>query len=189
VKETPAEAAAILAKGSEALDAAFSKLSADAAEARGTIGGGTWSARDLAGHLATWEELALRTIEEVRAGRPPSIRTIVTDEASLDLFNAAEVERKASTGWDEALTNFRATNARLVATVRAIPDDEWRRVAPSALPVSGPLRGASGSGRARTLGEEVGSSTGMPEYPFRHAWAHLGDLQAFVQAVEAGPER
>ena len=187
MNQTPAEAAAILAKGSEALDAAFSKLSADAAEARGTIGGGTWSARDLAGHLATWEELALRTIEEVRAGRPPSIRTTITDEASLDLFNAAEVERKASAGWEEALTNFRATNARLVATVRAIPDDEWERVAPSALPVSGPLRGAWG-GQPRTLGEEVGSSTGMPENPFRHAWAHLQDLQAFVQAVTVGRE-
>jgi hypothetical protein len=177
VKETPAEAAAILAKGSEALDAAFSKLSADAAEARATIGGGTWSARDLAGHLATWEEVALRTIEEIRAGRPPSIRTTITDEASLDLFNAAEVERKASLGWQEALTNFRATNARLVATVRAIPDEEWGRVAP-----------AAGGRRARTLGEEVGSSTGMPEYPFRHAWAHLRDLEAFVQAVTAGSQ-
>ena len=176
MKETPAEAAAILAKGSEALDALFSKLSADAAEARGTIGGGAWSACDLAGHLATWEEVALRTIEEIRAGRPPSIRTTVTDEASLDLFNAAEVERKASTGWQETLTNFRATNARLVATVRAIPDDEW-----------GPVTPAAGGRRARTLGEEVGSSTGMPEYPFRHAWAHLGDLEAFVQAVTAGP--
>jgi hypothetical protein len=62
-----------------------------------------------------------------------------------------------------------------VATVRAIPDDEWGRVAPS-----------DGSRQPRTLGEEVGSSTGMPENPFRHAWAHLGDLQAFVQAVEAG---
>ena len=177
MKETPAEAAAILAKGSEALDAAFSKLSVDAAEARGTIGGGTWSARDLAGHLATWEEVALRTIEEVRAGRPPSIRTTVTDETSLDLFNAAEVERKASIGWQEALSSFRATNARLVATVRAIPDDEWRQVAPSV-----------GGRRARTLGEEVGSSTGMSEYPFRHAWAHLGDLQAFVQAATVDPD-
>ena len=177
MKETPAQAADILAKGSEALDAAFSKLSEAAAEARGTIGGGTWSARDLAGHLATWEEVALRTIEEIRAGRPPSIRTTVTDEASLDLFNAAEVERKASIGWQETLTNFRATNARLVATVRAILDDEWRQVAPEA-----------GGRRARTLGEEVGSSTGMPEYPFRHAWGHLRDLEAFVQAAIKEPE-
>jgi len=177
MKETPAEAAAILAKGSEALDAAFSQLSADAAEARGTIGGGTWSARDLAGHLATWEEVALRTIEEIRAGRPPSIRTTVTDEASLDLFNAAEIDRKASRGWEEMLTSLRATNARLVATVRAIPDDEWTRVA---LPPGG-----DGS---RTLGEHVGSSTGMPKFPFRHAWAHLGDLEAFVRRATEGAE-
>ena len=177
MKETPAEAAAILTKGSEALDALFSRLSAGAAEARGTIGGGAWSACDLAGHLATWEEVALRTIEEIRAGRPPSIRTIVTDEASLDRFNAAEVERKASIGWEETLTNFRATNTRLVATVRAIPDGDWDQVAP-----------AAGDDRPRTLGEHVGSSTGMPRYPFRHAWAHLGDLQAFVQAATAGPE-
>jgi len=176
VKETPAEAAAILAKGSEALDALFSKLSADAAEARGTIGGGAWSACDLAGHLATWEEVALRTIEEIRAGRPPSIRDTVTDEASLDRFNAAEVERRASIGWEETLTNFRATNTRLVATVRAIPDDDWERVAP-----------LGGGDRARTLGEHVGSSTGAPRYPFRHVWAHLGDLQAFVQAATADP--
>ena len=188
MNQTPAEAAAILAKGSEALDAAFSQLSADAAEARGTIGGGTWSARDLAGHLATWEEVALRTIEEIRAGRPPSIRTTVTDEASLDLFNAAAVERKASTGWEETLTIFRATNARLVTTVRAIPDNEWGRVAPGGSPSTRPLEGGLGDNRARTLGEHVGSSTGMPEYPFRHAWAHLGDLQAFVRAVTAGPQ-
>jgi hypothetical protein len=176
MKETPAEAAAILAKGSAALDALFSKLSADAAEARGTIGGGAWSARDLAGHIETWQEVALRTIEDVRAGRPPDIRNTVTDEASLDLFNAAEVERKAAQGWEETVTSFRATNARLVATIRTIADDDWERVVP----------GAEGD-PVRTFGEHVGSNTGMPEHPFRHAWAHLPDLEAFVHAATEGP--
>jgi hypothetical protein len=177
MKETPAEAAAILAKGSAALDALFSKLSADAAEARGTIGGGAWSARDLAGHIETWQEVALRTIEDVRAGRPPDIRNTVTDEASLDLFNAAEVERKAAQGWEETVTSFRATNARLVATIRTIADDDWERVVP----------GGSDRDRVRTFGEHVGSNTGMPEHPFRHAWAHLPDLEAFVHAATEGP--
>jgi len=176
MKETPAEAAAILAKGSEALDALFSRLTRAAAEARGTIGGGAWSARDLAGHIETWEEVALRTIEDVRASRPPNIRNTVTDEASLDLFNAVEVERKAARGWEEALTGFRATNARLVATIRTIADDDWERVAPGAE-----------DDRVRTFGEHIGSNTGMPAYPFRHAWAHLPDLEAFVQAATEGP--
>jgi hypothetical protein len=177
VKETPAEAAAILADGSAALDGLFSRLSADAAEARGTIGGGAWSARDLAGHIATWEEVALRTIDDIREGRPPGIRETVTDEASLDLFNAAEVERKAAKGWEETLTSFRATNARLVATIRTITDDDWDRVAPG-----------GEDERPRTFGEQIGSNTGMPEHPFRHAWAHLRDLKAFVQAATVGPD-
>jgi hypothetical protein len=177
VKDRPAEAAAILVEGSETLDALFSRLSRGAAEARGTIGGGAWSARDLAGHIETWEEVALRTIDDIRAGRPPSIRNTVTDEASLDLFNAAEVERKAGRGWEETLTSFRATNARLVATIRTILGDDWERVVP----------GSEGD-RVRTFGEQIGSNTGMPAYPFRHAWAHLPDLEAFVQAATEGPQ-
>lgn len=176
MKETPAEAAAILTEGSVALDALFSRLSRDAAEARGTIGSGAWAARDLAGHIETWEEVALRTIEDIRAGRPPDIRNTVTDEASLDLFNAAEIERKAAKGWEETVTSFRATNARLVATIRTIADDDWGRVPPGA-----------GDDRMRTFGEHIGSNTGMPEHPFRHAWAHLPDLEAFVQAATKGP--
>jgi hypothetical protein len=177
MKETPAEAAAILAKGSAALENLFSQLSADAAEARGTIGSGAWSTRDLAGHIETWEEVALRTIEDIRAGRPPSLRNSVTDEASLDLFNAAAVERKAGRGWEEMLTSFRTTNAELVETVRSMPTQEWEQMVPAA------------EGRPeQTLGETVGSSTGMPEHPFRHAWAHMGDLKTFVDAATVGPK-
>jgi hypothetical protein len=176
MKETPAEAAAILAKGSEKLDALFSKLTRGAAEARGTIGGGAWSARDLAGHIETWEEVALRTIDDIRAGRPPRIWDTITDEASLDLFNAAEVERKAARGWEETLTGFRATNARLVATIRTIAGDDWERVAPGA------------DDRVRTFGEQIGSNTGTPASPFRHAWAHLPDLEAFLHAATEGPQ-
>jgi hypothetical protein len=177
VKETPAEAAALLARGSAALDALFSRLGTDAAEARGTIGRGAWSARDLAGHIETWEEVALRTIEDIRAGRPPGIRNTVTDEASLDLFNAAEVERKAVQGWEETVTGFRETNARLVATIRTIADDDWGRVPPGAA-----------DDRMLTFGEHIGSNTGMPKHPFRHAWAHLRDLEAFVQVATEGPQ-
>jgi len=177
VKETPAEAAAILTEGSESLDALFSRLSRDAAEARGTIGSGAWSARDLAGHIETWEEVALRTIEDIRAGRPPDIRNTVTDEASLDLFNAAEIERKEVRGWEETVTSFRATNARLVATIRTIADDDWGRVPPG-----------TRDDRTLTFGEHVGSTTGMPAHPFRHAWAHLPDLEAFVHTATEGPQ-
>lgn len=175
MKETPADAAAILAKGAAKLEALFTRLPAEIAEARGTIGGGTWSARDLAGHIESWEEMALRTIEDIRAGRPTTLRNTVTDEASLDLFNAAEVERKSGRGWEEMLTSFRATNAELVGTVGGIGPEEWDDAVP-----------AAEGNPTRTLGETIGSSTGMSDYPFRHAWAHLGDLETLVEATTGG---
>ena len=173
--ESNVEAAAVLSEGTGALDGLFCSLSPDLAEARGTIGGGAWSAKDLAGHIETWEEVALRTIEELRAGRRPSIDELVTDRPSMDLFNAGEVERKAGRTWVEALSGFRDASARLVAKVLAIPPQEWEAT---------PL---GQGGDARSLGQHVGEHTGMPGHLFRHAWAHLRDLEAFVKAVRAKP--
>lgn len=174
--EGPDEAADVLAKGAVALEDLFARLRPDIAEARATIGGGTWSAKDLAGHIQTWEQVALDAIQDLRAGRRPRLREVVTDEASLDRFNAAQVQAKASQSWEEALAALKATTASLVTTVRAIPPQEW-----GATPLG------QGDDR-RTMGQHVGSATGMPKYPFRHAWAHLPDLRALVEAVEALPE-
>lgn len=171
------EAAAVLAEGAAALADLFGRLSPEAAEARGTIGGGSWSACDLAGHVETWEEVALRSIEDVRAGRPPGIDEVVTDLASMHRFNAEEVGRKAHRSWDEALAAFRLTNAALIATILAMPEEAWG---------TGPEHTGKGPYEGRTLGETVGSVTGSgPEAPFRHAWAHLDDLRAYVDALGA----
>jgi hypothetical protein len=167
--ETAGQAADILAEGAGALDALLRRLSEKTATARGTIGGGAWSAKDLVGHIETWEEVALGAIDDVLAGRTPSIRQVVTDEASLDRFNAREVERKAGAGWQDALSSFHRTNARLVERVRGLTPEEW-----ATRPAAGP------GGDTRTLGEQVGSTTGLARRPFRHVWAHLDDLAAFV---------
>ena len=171
--ETAEQAAAILAEGAAALDALLGRLSEDAGRARGTIGGGAWSAKDLAGHIETWEQVALGTIEDVLAGRTPGIRQVVTDEASVDLFNAREVQRKAGAGWQDTLSSFRRTNTRLVETLRGLSAEEWAARPPG-----------DGGADTRSLGEHVGSNTGMPGKPFRHAWAHLDDLTAFVAIAE-----
>jgi hypothetical protein len=175
--ETAEQAASILEEGAAALDALLGRLDEAAGGARGTIGGGAWSARDLVGHIETWEQVALDTVEDVLAGRPPRIRQVVTDMASLDRFNAAEVERKAARGWAEALASFHKTHDRLLRTIRGLGPDEWgRRPA-----------GREEGEAARTLGEEVGSSLGAPGKPFRHVWAHLDDLAAFVAVAEGRP--
>ena len=56
------EALATLAEGDAALGALFAQLSSDQLIEPATIGGGDWSAKDLLGHIAFWEELAAQTL-------------------------------------------------------------------------------------------------------------------------------
>src|SRR3954453_4888919 len=60
------------------------------------LGGGTWSPKDLVGHLETWEENALAALDAGDRGEPASIgaqlQALGTDE-----FTRREVERKAPT--------------------------------------------------------------------------------------------
>src|SRR6478735_4733933 len=68
------------------------------------LGGGTWSPKDLVGHLETWEENALAALDAWDRGeRAP----IVADLQSLgtDEFNRRAVERKASMNADETRTS------------------------------------------------------------------------------------
>ena len=57
------EALATLRDGNDRLAALFAGLDEEAMVRRRTIGSGEWSAKDLMGHMALWEELALATIE------------------------------------------------------------------------------------------------------------------------------
>ena len=65
-----AEALTTLAEGQAELDRLVGGMSNGALARRATIGGGDWSAKDLIGHIASWEALALEHIENTRAGRP-----------------------------------------------------------------------------------------------------------------------
>ena len=66
-----AEAVTLLEEGHKALQAVFARLSADEMTRPATIGTGAWSAKDLLGHIAFWEELATETVAAWRAGRRP----------------------------------------------------------------------------------------------------------------------
>src|SRR3954465_16026247 len=68
------------------------------------LGGGTWSPKDLVGHLETWEENAVDSLDAWDRGEPAPIaaqlRALGTDE-----FNRREVERKAATPSDAMRTS------------------------------------------------------------------------------------
>jgi len=128
------------------------------------LGGGTWSPKDLLGHLASWEEYALDALAAwTRNERAP------IDELQFTLptsrINEQAVARKAS--WSPARVRREAdrTHEELLAAIRATSDDRW-------------LSPATSRGR-KPLGARLGAILGGVG-PFGHDAAHLRSLASFV---------
>ena len=151
-----------LESGQAALEALCAQLSEPQMEQPSTIGGGSWSAKDLLGHIAAWEEVALHTITAWRTGQPLPTDA---DWPGTDAFNAQVQERTSAQALPEVRQYATSAHAGLVAGIRNLSDDEWRST-----------RGDS------VLGETLGRITGGPAGNFRHAFDHLDDLKAFVDS-------
>jgi DinB superfamily len=129
------------------------------------LGGGSWSPKDLIGHLESWEEHALGSLDAWDRGEEPAVghalRTIGTDE-----LNRREVERKADRTVDEARASAAATHTRLLERLAAVTDDRWAEA-----PVAGD---------DATVGGRLGSVLGGRLGGFRHDPDHWSDLEAFA---------
>ncbi len=133
-----------------------------------TIGGGDWSAKDLVGHLTSWEEHALEALAAWRRDEPAPIQRAlrvyglngVNEEAV-----AADRERSAAT----VRRRFVDIHRRLVAEIRSMPEPTW-----DAPPTTR---------SRRSLGHVVGGIVGGPAGPFTHASSHLPHLRAYVAWV------
>jgi hypothetical protein len=145
-------------------------LSEEALVRRGTIGGSEWSAKDLACHLASWEEIALRSLEDWRRGERPWIESVFEGEGAVDRLNAENVEAWLAAPVAAALTRFEQEHRDTVDAIAAATDEEWSSTAP--YETSGP----------RMLGGFLGGVLGAPDREFGHAYAHLQDLQAYAGA-------
>ena len=134
------------------------------------VGGGTWSPKDLVGHLETWEEFALVALDAWdRGDRAPigaQLQALGTDEV-----NRREVERKATVGADETRTSAAATHARILDRFATLDDDRWS--------------GAPVAGDDGTVGGRLGSTLGGDLGFFRHDPDHWADLEAFAAAHPA----
>ena len=128
-------------------------------------GGGTWSPKDLVGHLETWEENALEALDAWDRGeRAPigvQLQALGTDE-----YNRRQVEQKASATADVTRTSAAATHARMLERLEAITDELWS---------SSPVAGDGG-----TVGARLGGTLGGDLGPFRHDPDHWPDLEAFA---------
>jgi hypothetical protein len=130
------------------------------------LGGGTWSPKDLLGHLESWEEHALEALDAWTHGRRARIDADLRSRG-LNTVNRDEVTRKASRPASKAVASAAATHDRLLRALSELTDVAWN---------------APASSRSRrTLGARVGSILGGPAGAFRHDRAHLAELKEFVR--------
>ena len=99
------------------LAALLAELDEDAFARRGTIGGGDWSAKDLAAHMGIWEELAIEVIDAFGRGERPAVEDRFTEPGNGDRVNAEGVERFFDTPAPDVLARFEDMHQRVVAAI------------------------------------------------------------------------
>jgi hypothetical protein len=164
------EAVRLLEEQHAELAALFARLDEDAFVRRETIGGGDWSAKDLAAHVGIWEELAIEVIDAFGQGERPAVEDRFTEPGNGDRVNAEGVERFLDTPAPDVLARFEDLHRRVIAAIGSTSDEAWTAEYPF-------------DPDDRTLGDRIGSLLGSETGAFTHASAHLPDLRAYVAAI------
>lgn len=159
------EAIRLLQSERRATEKLLASMSARALTTAG-LGGGTWSPKDLVGHLESWEEHTLAALEAWADGRAAPIDRALRERGTAAV-NADEVARKASRSLAKTLSSASSTYDALIAALRGIGDDAWARP-PTAR-------------HRRPLGVHVGGLLAGTDRPFAHDGAHLHDLRSFSE--------
>jgi hypothetical protein len=169
---TRRQAIRTLEEGRARLEELFDQLPRSAMTTPG-IGGGTWSPKDLIGHLASWENYALDALAAwARDERAPIDELQHTLPTSR--INDQAVRRKAAWSLARVRREAERTHEELLEAIRTMSDARWNAPATS-------------RGR-KPLGARLGSLL-VGRGPFGHDAAHLKSLEAFVRARGRPRER
>lgn len=139
-----------------------------------TIGDGDWSAKDLLGHIAFWEELAAEAADAWTSGRRASVEDIFGRKTvGVDAANAENQARTSVQSLDDVRARAVAAHEGVIRSLEDLTDQQWS------------MTGPEGSEEDLRLGVLLGRVLGAPKRPFGHAWAHLEDLRAYANSRES----
>jgi len=137
-----------------------------------TIGGGDWSAKDLLGHIAFWEELGLDALAAIRTGSRPAVEdTFARGAEGIDEVYAANQIRTTIDTAAGVRARAESAHQALVDAIRSMSDEEWHAKVP--YPAE----------RRETTAQLLASVVGAPKRGFGHAFAHIPDLEAYVATL------
>jgi Mycothiol maleylpyruvate isomerase N-terminal domain len=146
------------------------ELDDDAFARRGTIGGGEWSAKDLALHLGSWEELARATLTEFARGVRPGVEDTLVRSGDSDRFNDRQVREHLDVAPEEARARFEERHRRIIEAIAETDDAAWAAAYPF-------------DPEDDTVSDRIGSLLGSDAGGFTHAAAHLDDLRAYAAST------
>lgn len=85
---------------------------------------GTWSVQGVLVHIAAWDLALLQAVDAVLAG----VRSPWADKR-VERFNAEAVDAGRGRTFEEVCAEAKAANEQLLARLRALTGEDWRRVA------------------------------------------------------------
>jgi hypothetical protein len=83
---------------------------------------GTWSLKDIVGHVAAWEAEVLKALHELREGRRPELLDF--DETKIDEWNEDRRLRKAELGFQSVYEQLKGGHQRLVDEIGLASDED-----------------------------------------------------------------
>jgi hypothetical protein len=83
---------------------------------------GTWSLKDIVGHVASWEAEVLSAFRDLREGRRPPLLDF--EQKDVDRWNADHVERKRELDFWSVLEQLRGSRARLIEELAQLSDED-----------------------------------------------------------------
>ncbi|HSD48296.1 MAG TPA: DinB family protein [Actinomycetota bacterium] len=158
------EAIRILEEGRARIEELLDRLPPRALTTPG-LGGGTWSPKDLIGHLASWEEYALDALAAWERDERAPIDELQFS-ISTSRINDQAVQRKASWSLARVRRDAEITHEGLLGAIRSMSDARWR--------------GPTTTRGRKPLGARLGSLL-VGVGPFGHDASHLKSLSTFVQ--------
>ena len=114
---TRSELQAMLQQSRERFDAAVKGVDDATLESQAVCG--VWSSRDVAGHLADWNDEFIAAVEHALGGEAPAGHPIEDGEA----YNMGHAAARSSQPWAAARADFDGSVERLAALLRQVDDE------------------------------------------------------------------
>lgn len=132
------------------------------------------SFKDLLAHLITYEAYSIEAVEAWQNGKAHPVVAEMQSSAGGRRIHYAGIEDRRPCTLDETLAEWERTQAKLMAVIRGLSDEQWHENAPYTTRTPSNLGG---------ILEII--LVAPPRPPYRHLPVHIPDTEAYIAKLRA----